>query len=320
MAKKTKVDTAVDAQERDGQDVETEALDGLVGQDPEMRIYYLGPHEIQAPSDSNSRRFQTSRDSLVGLAMSMLEDGQQQPVKVALMPDGTYALMFGFRRWQAACMINEEKLSEKPFMLQAIVVPHMAESHLISGVIENAQREAPGLVDQAYAIQRMMSETNLRQTAIARKLGITQSMVSKRLRLLELPVAMQKKVNRGEVPADLAIQALALPEGEERDAAVMALAEKPEPEKKAKKRKAKGDAGVEDAAEVEEQPERAAAKIVRPKTSKQLLAELEEYATPEDDAERTKAQTWVMTRLIPWIKKPTKKFRVAMEALEEIVG
>jgi hypothetical protein len=51
-----------------------------------------------------------------------------------------------------------------------------------------------------------------------------------------------------------------------------------------------------------------------------MLVELEEYATPADDAERTKAQVWILTKLIPWVKNPKRKFQRVMEALEELGG
>lgn len=281
-----------------------------------QQVVLLDPYEIQAPVELNTRRFQTSRESIVSLAMSMLEDGQQEPVKVTQASGGGYHLIFGFRRWQAAVMLNEEKLSETPFRLQAIVVP-LAETEatvswmgLVAGVVENTQRVGLGPLDEAYAIQQMKA-AGMNQAAIARKMGVSQATVTQRLKLLELPVMAQKRVNRGETPLESALVALDQPKGGERDAAVKALAEKPATEGRSRK-------PVEEAGEGEtvEGDSGQVVKLIRPKTAKKMLAELEEYATPDGDGERTKAQVWLLTKLIPWVRNPKRKFQKVMEALE----
>jgi ParB/RepB/Spo0J family partition protein len=288
-----------------------------------QRVVLLDPYEIQAPLELNTRRFQTTRESIASLAMSMLEDGQQEPVKVAQLPDGTYHLIWGFRRWQAAVTINEEKLSEAPFRLQAIVDTIQAPAEgarvvtmaltakgVVAGIVENTQRVGLGPLDEAYAIQRL-KETGLNQAAIARKMAVSQATVTQRLKLLELPVVAQKRVNRQEVPVEAALLALGA-EGEEREAAIKSLTTRPAGRAKTVPAEEEGDVVEGDSGEV--------VKPVRPKTAKKMLAELEEYATPADDAERTKAQVWILTKLIPWVKNPKRKFQRVMEALEELGG
>jgi ParB family chromosome partitioning protein len=281
------------------------------------QVVLLDPYEIQAPVELNTRRFQTTRESIVGLAMSMLEDGQQVPVKVAKLPDGTHHLVFGYRRWQAAVLINEEKLSEAAFRLQAIVVPYVVGDEacstgagLVSGVVENTQRVGLGPLDEAYAIQRM-KEAGMSQAVISRKMGVSQSTVTQRLKLLELPVMAQKRVNRGEMPLELALTALDIPKGEERSEALKSLTERVV----TSGRGGRLAEGAEEGETVEGDSGQVV-KLVRSKTAKKMLAELEEYATPDGDGERTKAQVWLLTKLIPWVRNPKRKFQRVMEALE----
>jgi ParB family chromosome partitioning protein len=284
----------------------------------------LDPSEIEAPVELNTRRYQTSKESIVSLAMSMLDDGQQEPVKVYRMPGGGYQLVFGFRRWQAAVLINEERLSPEPFRLQAIVVPVEAPagtvvalgtdlSGLVAGVVENTQRVGLGPLDEAYAIQRMKEDGSMNQATIARKMGVSQATITQRLKLLDLPAMTQKRINRGEVPVEAALLALGVEDEEGRKAAVRELAVRPTGRAKTTPAEEEGEEG-----DVVEGDSGEVVKLVRPKTAKKMLAELEEYATPADDTERTKAQVWLLTKLIPWVKNPKRKFQRVMEALEEL--
>jgi ParB/RepB/Spo0J family partition protein len=283
-------------------------------------VEYLHPHSILAPSENNSREYPTTQDSLIGLAMSMLTDGQQEPVKVALLPDGAYSLIFGFRRWRAACMIHEEQLSPTPFLLQCIVVPHLSESSVISGVVENTQRVNLGPIDEAHAIRRLQAETPMRQKDIGYRMGLSQSEVSRRLKLLELPSPIRRKVNQGHIPVDAALRSLELPEGPKRDAAIQSLVS-PAKRTTADPPAASGqDANrISEDAQVRNEPAaEAAEKPVKPRTVKQILLELESYATPEE-GERNAVQTWVLTKFVAWIRNPKRRLEKVMAALEETI-
>lgn len=278
-------------------------------------VVLLDPYDIQAPQEFNMRRFATPKETIISLAMSMLDDGQQEPVKVEQWPDGSYHLIFGFRRWQAAAMINEEKLSETPYQLQCIVQQgdHVLDDWIVAGVVENTQRVRLGPLDEAYAIAKM-KESGTNQSTIAKRMGVSAATITQRLKLLELPAMAQKRVNRGETPIDLALMALDLPKGDERNEALKALNEKTVTVGRGKR---PANEAVEEP-EVVEGDSGKVVKLVRPKTSKKMLVELEEYATPEDDGERTKAQVWLLTKLIPWVKNPNRKFQKVMEALENL--
>lgn len=308
--------------------VETEtppALPPAPNEPPELLL--LDPYEIAAPEELNTRRFQTSRDSLLSLAVSMLSEGLQEPIGVTRMPDSTYLLRFGWRRWAAACMIIEEQLGmgilDGPYKLLAIVKPYTSPVkrqpplEMLAGIAENFQRAEPGPVDQAYAC-KLLAATGMSHRNIAQKMNIDHTTVSRRLRLLDLPASTQRQVNAGEIPAEVAIRVLDQPEGAQREAAARAAEETTE----------SAHGGVSDVdvrsgasctnsgTDVSNKPTQTKEeKQVRSKTAKQMIVELEGYATPEEGP-RTKAQTWVLTKLIPWIKRSGRPFRVAMEGLE----
>ena len=215
-------------------------------------------------------------------------------------------------------------MSWEPFKLQAIVAPAVeiaARSVLVSGVVENTQRVGLGPLDEAYAVQRLKAD-GMSQAAIARTMAVSQATVTQRLKLLELPAMAQKRVNAGEQSVYSALTALGLPEGGERDAAVKALTRqvvtlglRKMPVEEA------GDGGegeVAPACPAHPAHPACPAHPARPKTAKKMLAELEKYATPDGDGERTRAQVWLLTELIPWAGSSRRGFRGAMEALEKL--
>lgn len=296
-------------------------------------LLLLDPYEIEAPDELNTRRFQTSRDSILSLAQSILSDGQQVPVGVTQLPDSRYLLKYGWRRWQAACLIIEESLwqdvlSEPPKLL-ALVTPSThplkGQPHpdLIAGIVENAQRENLGPVDQAYAI-KLLADSGMRQRAIAAHLGLNQTQVSTRLRLLELPAETQRLVNSGHISIDVALSALSQPAGPRRDAAIEVAQSIPTP---APSVDSDTDVRIDsncinaDTEVLNEPAREEPEKRVNSKTAKKMLAELYEYATPDDydpKKGRTPAQMWVLTKLVPWINKTGKSFQSAMTALEKL--
>lgn len=114
------------------------------GEPPTPTLLLLNPSEIQAPEELNTRRFQTTHESIASLAHSLLHDGQQQPIGVTQLPDSTYVLKFGWRRWQAASLINDTDPggNHTPFLLQALVTqsyppPKGSPSpDLIAGIVD----------------------------------------------------------------------------------------------------------------------------------------------------------------------------------------
>ncbi len=305
---------------------------------PELLL--LDPAEIQAPEDRNTRRFQTSRESILSLALSLLSEGQLEPVGVIRMPDSTYLLAWGWRRWQAACLINQEQLGmglfEGPFRLLAVLSPstahqpHQPAPEVLAGIAENAQRVELGPVDQALAL-RLLVDGGLSQRAAAAKLSLDRTVADDRLRLLELPPDLQRQVNSGIVPVSTALRILDPPEGPRRDAAAGAVREMYAPSESpisdnddrfGGNSSKSGNEVLNESPSLK--PDKPVEKAANSKTAKQMIVELTAFSTPEnyDNSPgrpgRTAAQKWVLTELIPWIGRSSRPFREAGESLERL--
>lgn len=141
-------------------------------------------------------------EALDELAASIREKGLLQPLLVRRVGSG-YELIAGERRLRAARRAG----------LERVPVSHREASKQESlelALIENLQREDLNPIEEAKAFQRLMTEFGLNQDEIARRVGKTRSAVSNSVRLLQLPAAIRRQVEAGEVSAGHARSLLGL--------------------------------------------------------------------------------------------------------------
>ena len=126
-------------------------------------------------------------DKLTELAESIKAQGVIQPIVVRQLPDRTYEIIAGERRWRAS---KEAGLSEIPVVIRKVddrTVVAMA-------LIENIQREDLNPLEEAQALQRLIDEFDLTHAQAAEAVGRSRAAVSNLLRLLELPPAIRALV------------------------------------------------------------------------------------------------------------------------------
>jgi len=130
-------------------------------------------------------------DSLAQLAQSIKQSGLLQPILVA--EDGLrYRIIAGERRYRACRLAG----------LQAIpcLVRDFTESEqLEAALVENIQREDLNPIEEAQAIQSLISHFDYTQDEAARRLGKSRSVVTNQLRLLTLPDAVQQMLIKGDL-------------------------------------------------------------------------------------------------------------------------
>ena len=90
-----------------------------------------------------------------------------------------YELIAGERRLRAAKLAGFESVP-------CIVMEATCESSAVLAIMENIQRSDLNYIEEAYAISRLIAHLGLTQEAAALKLGIAQSTVANKLRLLKL--------------------------------------------------------------------------------------------------------------------------------------
>jgi ParB family chromosome partitioning protein len=123
------------------------------------------------------------------LADSMRELGVLQPLLVRATGE-TYELIAGERRWRAAQLAGLE-------IVPALLVETDRAGSLERALVENIQREDLNPLEEAAAYRQLLDEAGVTQDALAQRLGRSPQAVSNILRLLELPVSIQRYVAEG---------------------------------------------------------------------------------------------------------------------------
>ncbi|MEN4903514.1 ParB/RepB/Spo0J family partition protein [Luteimonas sp. TWI1416] len=123
-------------------------------------------------------------DKLTELAESIRAQGVIQPIVVRELPDRTYEIIAGERRWRAS---KQAGLADVP-----VVVRNVEDRTVVAmALIENIQREDLNPLEEAQALQRLIDEFDLTHAQAAEAVGRSRAAVSNLLRLLELPPAIR---------------------------------------------------------------------------------------------------------------------------------
>jgi ParB family chromosome partitioning protein len=133
-------------------------------------------------------------EALASLAASINEVGVLQPIIVREAGDNEYTLVAGERRWRAARKIG---LKEIP----AIIRESDDRSLLTEALVENLQREDLSPLEEATAYQELLEDFGLTHEEVGTRVGKSRSAITNSLRLLQLPAAIQGKLERGELSA-----------------------------------------------------------------------------------------------------------------------
>jgi ParB family chromosome partitioning protein len=131
-------------------------------------------------------------EALAGLAASIESSGVVQPLLVRPLPDGSYELIAGERRWRAA---QQAGLEEVP----AIVRDSDRAERVQMALIENVVRENLNPVDEARACAALVEDLGLSKEELARRIGRSRPAVSNLIRLLELPDETLALLESGEI-------------------------------------------------------------------------------------------------------------------------
>lgn len=175
------------------------------------------PTEDIAPNPYQPRQV-FDEDSLRALADSLRRYGVLSPLSVRRRPGG-YELVAGERRLRAARLAG---LDEVPCVVLDI---DPAESGAIA-LVENLQREDLDCVEQAQGLARLIRLFGLSQEECARRVGLSQSAVANKLRLLKLPPDILDGLRTAGLSERHGRALLRLPQDEQRRAALRHIAEK----------------------------------------------------------------------------------------------
>jgi ParB/RepB/Spo0J family partition protein len=156
------------------------------------------------PAEDNLRRDLGDLSDLGSVATL----GVLEPLLLTPRAAGGYTLVAGHRRHAAAVAAG---LAQVP----AMVRPYTDDERLEVMLVENLQRRDLSPLEEALGYRRLL-DLGLRQRALALRLGVSQSLISKRLALLSLPPAALEQLDSGGITVSDALELTQLVEHPER--------------------------------------------------------------------------------------------------------
>ncbi|WP_227012911.1 MULTISPECIES: ParB/RepB/Spo0J family partition protein [unclassified Pseudonocardia] len=124
------------------------------------------------------------------------------------LKDARWVALIGNRRLRAAAVAG---LTQMPALINDDRVASMYEVMLV----ENSHRKALGPLHEAEAMQRLLSEAEISQRALAGRIGRTPMYVSQRMALLGLIPSLREALEQGSLKVEQGRQFGGLPEDEQ---------------------------------------------------------------------------------------------------------
>jgi ParB family chromosome partitioning protein len=182
-------------------------LDALIPSPPGLQQHTAGDGGVlQIPVDGIQRNPRQPRDQfdakdLEELTASIREHGIIQPLIVSPGTDGTYTLIAGERRLEAAKLAG---LRTVP-----VIMRHASDRELLElALIENIQRAELNPLEEADAYRQLTEDFGLSHEEVALRVGKSRPAVSNTIRLLQLSDTIKKTLIEGYAHADEADQDL----------------------------------------------------------------------------------------------------------------
>jgi ParB family chromosome partitioning protein len=169
-------------------------------------VYREIPTSAIKPNPKQPRQ-SFDEDALAELEHSIREFGLMQPIVVRDLGGGSYELVMGERRLRASQQAELEKIP-------AIVRQTADDAMLRDALLENIHRVQLNPLEEAAAYQQLLDEFEVTHEELASRIGRSRPVITNTIRLLKLPLAVQRRVAAGVLSAGHARALLGLERAE----------------------------------------------------------------------------------------------------------
>jgi ParB family chromosome partitioning protein len=147
-------------------------------------------------------------DQLTELALSIKEVGLLQPPVVRSLGNGKYQLIMGERRFRAAKLAGLKTIP--------VIIRQTSDDQLLrEAIVENIHRSQLNPLEEAAAYQQLLNDFNYTHDELAVKLSKSRPVITNTMRLLKLPVSVQRRVAAAVISAGHARALLSLTDEKE---------------------------------------------------------------------------------------------------------
>lgn len=169
----------------------------------DKKLLMLKPQDIIISEEQPRKYF--DEYELKQLADSIAANGIIQPLAVRKTQDGKFEIIAGERRFRAAKQIGLRRIP-------CVIHTANEQTAAILSLTENLQRSNLSVFEEAMALDRLINYYGISQTEAAIKLGMAQSTLSNKLRLLNLSKEIQQRITKARLTERHARALLRLPQ------------------------------------------------------------------------------------------------------------
>jgi ParB family chromosome partitioning protein len=163
---------------------------------------------INISANPKQPRTNFDEDQLTELALSIKEVGLLQPPVVRSLGNGKYQLIMGERRFRAAKLAGLKTIP--------VIIRQTSDDQLLrEAIVENIHRSQLNPLEEAAAYQQLLNDFNYTHDELAVKLSKSRPVITNTMRLLNLPVSVQRRVAAAVISAGHARALLSLTDEKE---------------------------------------------------------------------------------------------------------
>jgi ParB family chromosome partitioning protein len=150
-------------------------------------------------------------DQLNELAASIKEVGLLQPPVVRSIGNGKYQLIMGERRYRASKLAGLKSIP--------VIIRQTPDDQLLrEALVENIHRSQLNPLEEGAAYQQLLNDFGYTHDELADRLGKSRPAITNTMRLLNLPISVQRRVAAGVLTAGHARALLSLSDEKEIEA------------------------------------------------------------------------------------------------------
>jgi ParB family transcriptional regulator, chromosome partitioning protein len=150
-------------------------------------------------------------DQLNELAASIKEVGLLQPPVVRSISNGKYQLIMGERRYRASKLAGLKSIP--------VIIRQTPDDQLLrEALVENIHRSQLNPLEEGAAYQQLLNDFGYTHDELADRLGKSRPAITNTMRLLNLPISVQRRVAAGVLTAGHARALLSLSDEKEIEA------------------------------------------------------------------------------------------------------
>jgi ParB family chromosome partitioning protein len=185
-------------------------------------VKHISTDDLHIDAELDPRRYLVDSATVQAMGKDIAENGQIEPILVRKLEDGKYSIINGRTRTRAVIWANENKLTDEPMTVAAVVLK-MDDLQALVTAAKTFNRTDLSPIDWGTLINKLVAEGH-RKKDISLALGKTKGQITEWSQMASLRPAIQQKIHKGIVPWNVA-QGLSGMSEEEQDEVVSAQIE-----------------------------------------------------------------------------------------------